>query len=363
MPDFFSKNFFVDFVGFHRWGNNKLFSLSEGLSDEAFDASALLGPGSLRATLVHMFGAQRIWLDRWQGRVPGPFPTGDGWTIERIRQEMATIDQELEAFVRNVSSRDGIEQAVDYANLKGERYQHRLSDLLLHVLNHGVHHRSQMLHFLKRQGRCLPGGLDYIFYKLAYPSLLQRTDVAERCRHFGIETGSVANEFLTPDLDLIKRYQSYGDWALQRVLEEAQWLSDEQLDRDWWMGQGSLRKTLLHLYDAELWWHSNWRGQPIPFPKSPIGTSIEVFSKDWRSMVTERSRLVTEIGQSGIENVVIADFGSGPLQFRIAESMIQLCVHGTLHRAQANNMLRSLGRAVQPLDYVVYIRDASSVPS
>ncbi len=352
-----TKNFFIDFTNFHRWGNSKLIRLSEGLTDEAFDASAPLGPGSLRATFVHLVGAQRIWLDRWQSRTPGPFPTGEGWTITKIGQEIEAIDSELEEFVRNVSD-DGFERRIDYANLKGERYQHRLSDLLLHVLNHGVHHRSQLLHFLKRQGRCLPGGLDYIFYKLAHPSVLQQDDVAEACRSYGIETGSFVEEFLTPDLDLIQRYQRYGDWALQRVLDEAQWLSDEQLDRDWSMGQGSLRKTLLHLYDAETWWQSIWQGQSIPFPKSLPETTLEVYAQNWRSMAAERSRLGCEIGQKGMEKVVVADFGSGPLQFRISESMIQLCVHGTLHRAQANNMLRSLGRAVQSLDYVVYIRDA-----
>ena len=355
----FIRNFFDDFIRFHRWGNGKLLSLTQGLTDEACDASAPLGPGSLRATLVHLVGAQRIWLDRWQGRASGPFPTGDGWTISRIGEEVEAVDQELAEFVRNVPI-DTFGRSIDYANLKGDRFQHRLSDLLLHVLNHAVHHRSQLLHFLKRQGRCLPGGLDYIFYKLAHPSILQSTAVAEACRSYGIEIGSVVEKLLIPDIDLIQRYQGYGDWALQRVLNEAQWLSDEQLDRDWSMGQGSLRKTLLHLCDAEIWWQSNWQGQPIPFPKSPIETTLEVYSKNWRSMAAERTRLVTQIGQSGLEKVVTADFGSGPLQFRIVESMIQLCVHGTLHRAQANNMLRSLGRAVQPLDYVVYIRDAAS---
>ncbi len=324
------------------------------------DAAAPLGPGSLRATFVHIVGAQRVWLDRWKKLPVSPFPTGEGWSLEKIQLEFDSIDAELALFIRD-SAESGFDRWIDYENLKRDRYQQRLSDLLLHVLNHAVHHRSQALNFLKRQGRTLPGGLDYIFYKLAFPSVLQPMDVAEGCRKYGIETGSVAEDFNAPDSDLLVRYQQYGDWATQRVLDDASTLSDEQMDRDWSMGHGSLRKTLLHLYDAETWWQSNWQDKPIPFPKSPIDTSIADLSAKWHSMASNRSRLLAAMGQDGLERVVTADFGSGPLQFRIAETMLQLCVHGTLHRAQSNNMLRSLGRAVQPLDYVVYIREVPTV--
>ncbi len=350
-------NFFTDLLRFHGWANQRLIRLADDLNDEALDASAPLGPGSLRATFVHIFGAQRIWLDRWKNLPSAPFPTGEGWSLQKIRNEFETIDSEFEKFIHDSASL-GLDRWVDYENLKRERYQQRLSDLLLHVLNHAVHHRSQALNFLKRQGRTLPGGLDYIFYKLAHPTILQPNDVAEVCRKYGIETGSVAVEFQAPDIDLIARYQQYGDWALQRLLDEARTLSNDQLDRDWSMGHGSLRKTLLHLYDAEIWWQSNWQDKSIPFPKSPSDTSIDTLSSSWRAMASNRTRLLAEIGQAGLGRAVTANFGSGPLQFRISDSMLQLCVHGTLHRAQSNNMLRSLGRAVQPLDYVVYIREA-----
>ncbi len=355
MPNL-DENFFFDFFRFHGWGNQKLLRLSENLSDEALDASVPLGPGSLRATFVHMIGAQQIWLDRWKNRPSGPFPTGEDWSIEKIRSELDSVDRELDEFLK-ASSVSGFGQAIEYANLKGERHRHRLSDLLLHVLNHAVHHRSQLLHFLKRQGQTIPGGLDYIFFKLAYPTVLQRRDLADKCRAFGIETGSEASPFLLPSIELIVRYQSYGDWATRRIFEGARSLSDEQLDRDWTMGRGTLRKTLLHLYDAESFWQPIWQDQPLPFPSSSIETSIESLATKWEFLSEKRSRLVEQIGQAGIDKTVISDFGTGPLQFRIAESMIQLCVHGTLHRAQANNMLRSLGRAVEPLDYIVYLRD------
>ena len=186
-----AKSFFDDLWKFHRWANAKLLTTCEGLTDEAMDAARPLGPGSLRKTLVHMVGAELIWLERWS------------------------------------------------------------------------------------------------------------------------------------------------------------------------MGMGSLRKTLLHLYDAECWWQLNWANQESRFPKSPESTSIVTLQEGWEQTAIRRLRWIDESDGEGLERVVAADFGAGKAHFRVSESMIQLCVHGTLHRAQANNMLRSPGLSALPLDYVVWLREAT----
>ncbi len=351
-------SFFQDFIRFHRWGNDKLQQLANGLDQKALEATMPLGPGSLLATLIHNIAAQRVWLDRWNS-IPSPrFPNGEGWTLEDVFREQRTIDDELEAFL-NSQTEQTLARLVEYRNLKGEAFQHRLSDLILHVLNHAVHHRAQSMHFLKRQNRTLAGGLDYIFYKIAHPTLLLEEVVAKRCRAFGLEVGSVANPYAAPSVEILQRYQSYSDWATLRLLQQANQLTAQQLDRDWQMGQGSFRKTLLHIYDAECWWQKIWNHVSVPFPRSPSNVSTPELFERWQEMAIERTKAVDAMGQTGIEATVHCDFGGGPLRFRVSESMIQLCVHGTLHRAQANNMLRNLGLNVLPIDYVVYLREMS----
>ncbi|NUQ49181.1 MAG: hypothetical protein HUU27_04585, partial [Phycisphaerae bacterium] len=46
------------------------------------------------------------------------------------------------------------------------------------------------------------------------------------------------------------------------------------------------------------------------------------------------------------------------LAVRMGESLLQLCGHGTHHRAQALNMLRHLGGRTPGLDLVTWLREA-----
>ncbi len=348
--------FFDDLWKFHRWANAKLLATCEGLSDEALDASRPLGPGSLRKTLVHMVGAERIWLERWQRKTPSTFPTDEEWSLSEIESRFLDIDHGRVDYFSAFA--DGLDDViVDYQNLRGDPFHHRLTDLMLHVLNHAVHHRSQAIHFLRHQGKKIPGGLDYIFYKMANPTVSMLKESANQCRAFGLEIGADTVPFLGSDGGWIRRFSVYGDWATKRILESAALLTDEQLDHDWSMGMGSLRKTLLHLYDAECWWQLNWANQVSRFPNSPESTSIVTLQERWEQMALRRLRWLDESEGEKFERVVAADFGAGKAHFRVSESMIQLCVHGTLHRAQANNMLKSLGLSALPLDYVIWLRE------
>ncbi|MCA1482020.1 DinB family protein, partial [Bradyrhizobium sp. NBAIM08] len=76
---------------------------------------------------------------------------------------------------------------VTYQNNARVEATRRLRDLLVHVANHGVHHRAQALHYLKHMGRTVPVGLDYLVYKLAYATVKQDSDVVANMRNYGLE--------------------------------------------------------------------------------------------------------------------------------------------------------------------------------
>ena len=68
-------------------------------------------------------------------------------------------------------------------------------------------------------------------------------------------------------LETIRAFLRYDDWANDRVLQAAGPLTDEQLDRSFEMGLGSLRKTLMHILCAEQVWVQRWQGHAeTPWP-------------------------------------------------------------------------------------------------
>jgi uncharacterized damage-inducible protein DinB len=193
--------------------------------------------------------------------------------------------------------------------------------MVLHVCNHGTHHRAQALNMFRRVEVKGPD-IDYL--------------------HMSMD-GSV-NVEVSYQLDVINRYYAYNDWARERLLDAAEPLDDEQLDRPFEMGLGSLRNTLLHIRDAEQWWLLNWSGEPAEsFVELPVSTPIGGLRKESREIARRRRELIATLGEDDLTRTVTASPRPGvELSFTLGDTMLQLGGHGTHHRAQALNMLRQL---------------------
>src|SRR5262249_22156771 len=131
-------------------------------------------------------------------------------------------------------------------------------------------------------------GLDYIFMKLEQP-------------------GGGTNSAQPPDLDLdtIKAYYAYSDWARDQVHAAAAPLSDAQLDQEFPIGLGTLRKTLLHIRFAEQWWLENWTlGSGQPFPETPESTSIAELVSLFDQTARGRNTFVSKLSPSDLGRFV-----------------------------------------------------------
>jgi uncharacterized damage-inducible protein DinB len=151
----------------------------------------------------------------------------------------------------------------------------------------------------------------------------------------------------------------YGDWAQRRVLALTAGLSDMQLDQPFELGLRTARRTLLHIRDAEQWWYENWTGPPpAEFPKLAESTSLAELHKLFDATVTARDAYFDSLRDADLQRVVGANVTTGlRLEFRLGETMLQLCAHGTHHRAQLVNMLRRLEVSLPALDYIRMTRE------
>src|SRR5215207_1594778 len=346
----------ADLLAYHQWANGKLFGLCRPLTDEQLDREEPIGPGSLRKTLFHVWAAESLWLSRWKGNSPTSFPIEDGVPIDELHARFEMLHAARNGFLAEEDPRD-LSRIVSYRNLAGEAFANPLVNLILHVVNHAVHHRAQALQFLKLAGVTTPGGLDYIFYRLARPTVESPEASRRTFRGFGLEFGDSLSPAIGHSPEIIKLYARYGDWGMKRLFDHAEGMADADLDRDFNIGMGTLRKTLLHLYDAEIWWHGNWRGEKQMFQRLPTDTPIADLRDRWMSMAAARSEFIEHTDGESLNQIVEGDFGSGVFRLRVGETLIQLGVHGTHHRAQAINMLRRLGVSTKPTDLVVWLRE------
>src|SRR2546426_11861961 len=61
-----------EYWAYHHWANRKLFEVTAALGEEAAGrpVGTQFSEPTLRAMLVHIYGAERFWLETWRGRPP-----------------------------------------------------------------------------------------------------------------------------------------------------------------------------------------------------------------------------------------------------------------------------------------------------
>jgi len=335
------------------WARDKLLELATGLTAAQLDEPFEMGAGSLRATLQHLYGAERVWFERWQGTPQPQFPPArDLPAVEDLSRAWHALGQARDHRLLTLAD-DGLETAVQYTNPDGQRRSVPLGDILLHVGNHGVHHRAQALNMLRRLGVKVPG-LDYLFIKCERPTIEYEAGERAALRAMGFAVSEQVVPSPPWDLGTIRAYYRYNDWAQQRVLAAAEPLGDVDLDRPFEIGLGTLRRTLLHLRDAEQWWLDNWtRDAPGAFAQLPESTTMAELKGVFTQTAAARNAHLAGLTNEALQRVTAAEVRPGVrLRFRLGETMLQLCAHGTHHRAQALNMLRHVAAPTPPLDYV-----------
>ncbi|MDB5384757.1 MAG: hypothetical protein JWM11_403 [Planctomycetaceae bacterium] len=354
-----TSNLIDDLYRHDIWANGRILQLAEGLTDEQLDEPREMGFGSLRATLFHILAAEEIWLERCEGQPWRPFSfEPQGTSLIQIGGRLRAVAQRRSELIDRERASQW-QREVTFQDSKRNEYVQRLDNLLVHVANHGVHHRAQALHYLKQFGHTVPVGLDFLVFKLAYSNVTQDAAATEAMRQYGLEVDREPGLQVAFNPVEIQRLYAYHDWGNQRLLEVAATLDDAALDRDFGIGPGSIRKTFLHLFGTEPWWLKNWAGDLGMFEQPAADMPLQQLKESWSDVAQQRNAFISQLDQERASQIVSMLVGGPPLKFRIIDSLIQICLHGTHHRAQLTNMLRHSGVQPPGLDYVGWIRDSN----
>ncbi len=135
------------------WARVKLLAAAEPLSDEQLDRPFEMGLGSLRKTLHHLWWAEELWLGRWLERADTrPEDPQPRLSVADLRQCFSKTARDRDDFLDRVVEA-GESSRISYVNSRGESWSHPLGDMMLHVCNHGFHHRAQARAPCKRHRR------------------------------------------------------------------------------------------------------------------------------------------------------------------------------------------------------------------
>ena len=139
-----------EYWAYHHWANRRLFDVVAALGDESAgrEIGKQFSEPSLRAMLVHMYGADWFWLETWRGRQPAIVRGDPSYglvleTLAALRERWDELEHEQQKFLAGLVETD-LWRPVDGKTPEGQPYRRPLGMLLLHVPTHAAHHRSEL---------------------------------------------------------------------------------------------------------------------------------------------------------------------------------------------------------------------------
>lgn len=137
---------------YNSWANQRSLSAAEKLSAEDFTRPMGSSFSSVRDTLAHIYGAEWIWLERFEGRSPSALPNVNQFSdVQMLRESWSLHGKNLLAFVRKLTQAD-LDRELEYKTLKFGVYKNPLWQSMMHLVNHGTYHRGQVTTLLRQLG-------------------------------------------------------------------------------------------------------------------------------------------------------------------------------------------------------------------
>jgi len=148
---------------FNAWANHRVLEACAALTPEQFTQDLRSSFPSVRDTLVHTYGAEWVWLERWHGRSPSALlPGNDFADLVSLHARWAELEAAQKSFVASVTAAD-LDRVIEYINFKGQKFAYALRAMLQHVVNHGTYHRGQVTSMLRQLG-AKPRSTDLLRY-------------------------------------------------------------------------------------------------------------------------------------------------------------------------------------------------------
>jgi uncharacterized damage-inducible protein DinB len=140
---------FAGMLRYNKWATLKLIEACSGLPDSVLDAQPPGVSGKVRVLLMHLVGGQQTFVLRTQGKQHiNELSRGSAWPgFETLTQFAIESSDQLVAIAQ------GLDRDVDVdVPYRGKVYRYPRSFFLVHAVEHGVEHRTEIKVALKQLG-------------------------------------------------------------------------------------------------------------------------------------------------------------------------------------------------------------------
>ncbi|MBC8047058.1 MAG: DNA polymerase [Fimbriimonadaceae bacterium] len=159
---------------------------------------------------------------------------------------------------------------------------------------------------------------------------------------------------------ILTSYTSYNIWANKKMMDTIALLPNDMQDMALQTSFPSLRKTVYHIWDAQVIWLSRLNGISLTtWPSETYGDNFEGYEIYFIKHCEEFDQFVKNKSEDYLESIIrYSSLNGKEFQSRAWQIIMHCMNHGTYHRGQLIIMLRNLGITELPqTDYIFYLRE------
>jgi uncharacterized damage-inducible protein DinB len=134
---------------YNSWANNHIFETLAPVPEEKYKRDMKSSHGGLHGTLVHIVGAEKLWLERFAGNAQPMLKSDSVPSLAELRSLWEKTGFDMARWLGAMSDRK-LQETFTMKTLKGDTYTHVFWHAFQHMVNHSSYHRGQIITMLRQ---------------------------------------------------------------------------------------------------------------------------------------------------------------------------------------------------------------------
>lgn len=158
-----TADYIAQLIDFHYWARDRMLAAVGTLTVEQYERPMGSSFSSVRDTVNHVFQAEWIWFQRWNGVSPSGFKAGETPDVASLTARWTELEGQLRAYVA-ARNDDALRTVLAYRLMSGKEGASPLWQMIVHVVNHATYHRGQVTTLLRQLGAAPAPSTDMITF-------------------------------------------------------------------------------------------------------------------------------------------------------------------------------------------------------